>query len=326
MSKKDATASSAEHEGQNTDSVFDFLYHDARRVGSFLAQFDSSGHLQQVTTSESVTKGGKPGLSLKLAGALPIPGVSDGPEGSVTFGRDASQSGSETQARMYDPLWTNARALLDYLNERNLIQRDLSAAHLGQFVLASGALSVLDMAMLPQIWQAQNVGNAVARQHADNAKKLLHASSEYKSANSSQKAHLEKMVVKAAEGSARSAMEILPTLPHTPQCTIKGEEISVWTTLSAEGLVGTVSDISLKHGTEIPGDWHLLGVLDAMPNPITPQIPIVNTGVPEHFGKVVQNLSNLSRTLAGRGPESYGVTALLLFREVSPDGTRPPSR
>jgi hypothetical protein len=37
-------------EPQN-DSVYDFLYQDVRRVGSFLDQFDVAGHLQQIVQS-----------------------------------------------------------------------------------------------------------------------------------------------------------------------------------------------------------------------------------------------------------------------------------
>jgi hypothetical protein len=317
MSTKDGIVSSAEQDGQDTDSVYDFLYYDARRVGSFLAQFDSSGHLQQITQTESVTKGGKPGLSLKVAGAVPLPGTLESPEASVTFGRDPSQKGSETQGRVYDPLWTNARAMLDYLDERGLIHRDLTRARLGQFVIASGKLSVLDTGWLPKLMKVQNVGDVAVGQSVENAKKLFQASPEYAKLNSGQRSQVEKTLTRTVSANARTAMEILPMFPATPQCTIKGDNLSVWTTLSPEGMVGTVSDLSLKHGTEIAGEWHLLGILDALPNPITPQIQIVNTGVPEHFGKAIKNFSNLARTLVGRAPEEYGVTALLLFRDVS---------
>src|SRR6266403_357495 len=125
MSKTDETASGAEQDDQSTDSVYDFLYHDARRIGSFLAQFDNFGHLLQVTASDTASTDIKRGLSLKLSGSLPVPYSPEGAEGGITLGVDPSQSGSEGQTRVYDPLWTNALALLDYLDERGLIQRDL---------------------------------------------------------------------------------------------------------------------------------------------------------------------------------------------------------
>jgi hypothetical protein len=317
MSKKEETALGAEPDGQSTDSVYDFLYHDARRVGSFLAQFDYFGHLQQVTSSETASKGTKHGYSLKIAGNAPVPGVPDGAEGSITFGRDPAQSGSEAQARVYDPLWTNARSLLDYLDERQLIQRDLTTARLGQFVIASGALSILNMEMMPKIWETTGIRDMWVRQSVENAKKQWQADPQIAALRASEKDKVERAAIKIAETNALGAMQVLSKFPHSVQCTVTGTNFSVWSTLTSEGMVGTVADLSLKHGTEIPGEWHLLGVLDAMPNPVQPQIPMANTGTPTHLGVLIKNLSNLGRTLLGRPPEAYGVTALLLFRDVS---------
>ncbi|MFX6435387.1 hypothetical protein ABTG69_19580, partial [Acinetobacter baumannii] len=33
--------------------VLDFLYHDSRRIGSFLSQFEEDGHLQQFTRTKN---------------------------------------------------------------------------------------------------------------------------------------------------------------------------------------------------------------------------------------------------------------------------------
>jgi hypothetical protein len=318
MSREDETVSGAEHAEQSTDSVYDFLYHDARRIGSFLAQFDDLGHLQQITASESASKGAKRGYSLKLAGSAPaVPGVLDGAEGSITLARDPSQSGSEAMERVYDPLWTNARTLLDYLDERKLIQRDITAGHLGQFVIASGQLSILNFGLLPKIWKTSGIRDAAARQHVENARIQWNAVPQNAALKGSERAKAEKAFLKATQERAEGAMDIMPSFPHSAQCTIKGTNFSVWSTLSTEGMVGTVADLSLKHGTEIPGEWHLLGVLDALPSPIPAPITIVSSGIPENMGDLIKNLSNLGRTLLGRTREAYGVTALLLFRDVS---------
>jgi hypothetical protein len=317
MSMKDGKASGAEHVDQSTDSVYDFLYHDARRVGSFLAQFDYFGHLQQVTSSETASKGTKRGYSLKLAGSVPVPGSIESPEGSITFGQDPSDSGSEAQVRVYDPLWANARTLLDFLDERGLIQRDLTAARLGQFVIASGDLSILNAGMLPKIWEVRAVRDVVVRQAVETAKVKWNSDPRNSSLKQGERIKAEKAALKVTETNTQAGMEILPFFPHSAQCTVKGSNFSVWSTLNAEGMAGTVSDLSLKHGTEIPGKWHLLGILDALPNPIPGQIEILATGAPEHMGTLIKNISNLGRTILGRTPDSYGMTALLLFREVS---------
>jgi hypothetical protein len=133
----------------------------------------------------------------------------------------------------------------------------------------------------------------------------------------SDKAMAEATAVKVTEENARVNMDLLSHFPYSAQCTIIGGGLSVWSTLTVEGMVGSVADLSLKHGTNIPGTWHLLGILDALPSPIPPQILTAYTGIPEHFDKAIINLSNIGRTLLGRKPEAYGMTAPLLFREVS---------
>jgi len=318
MLMKGKIASGAEQDEPSTDSVYDFLYHDARRIGSFLAQFDDFGHLQQITANETVSKGGKRGFSLRLAGNVPLlPGAADSAEGSITLNRDPSHAGAESQARVYDPLWSNARALLDYLDERQLIERNLTAGRLGQFVMASGELSILNAGLLEKMWEASGIRDNAIRQSGETARMQWNANPQNATLRGGQRDKAEKAATKMAESNATSAMDILPLFPHSAQCTIKGKDFSVWSSLSEKGMVSAVADLSLKHGTEIPGEWHLLGVLDALPSPVPAQIPIVGTGVPSHMGDLIKNLSNLGRTLLGRAPSAYGVTALLIFRDVS---------
>ena len=88
--------------------------------------------------------------------------------------------------------------------------------------------------------------------------------------------------------------------------------------LHEEGLTGVASDLSLMHGTEIPGVWNLLGISDALPSPIPSQIMIAPSATPTHFEPSIKNFANMGRKLLGRTAEAYGMTALLLFREVVP--------
>jgi hypothetical protein len=75
------------------------------------------------------------------------------------------------------------------------------------------------------------------------------------------------------------------------------------------------------HGTEVPGVWNLLGILDARPSPIPEQEVVLPSERPVHFAPSIKNFANMARTLLGRSPEAYGMTALLLFREVTPGTT-----
>src|SRR5687768_8772008 len=126
MSTNDETASGKARDAQENDSVYDFLYQDVRRVGSYLAQFDVSGHLTAITQSDTINKGSKRSWKATVGGSIPgLPGAEVGVE------RGPSEAGSESSERAYDPLWANARALLDYLSERDVIERDIDRASIG---------------------------------------------------------------------------------------------------------------------------------------------------------------------------------------------------
>ncbi len=79
-------------------------------------------------------------------------GVAELGSAKVVARRSPGEGGGEASERIYDPLWTNARVLLDYLAERDMIQRDIWEARMGQFVLAKGSIVVLDLGMLKNVW------------------------------------------------------------------------------------------------------------------------------------------------------------------------------
>lgn len=152
MSKSELTASKEGQDEAGHDSVFDFLYHDSRRIASFLSQFDVNGHLTILTQGESVTKGSKRSKKFAIGADAPfIPG------GKLEFEIGPSESGAASLERVYDPFWANARQFLDVLTERDMIQRDISAARIGQFVLATGCRSIQDLAMFKEAWKTPSI-------------------------------------------------------------------------------------------------------------------------------------------------------------------------
>lgn len=115
MSKNEVTASAAAQDEAEPDSVYDFLYHDSRRIASFLSQFDENGLLTGLTQGDSVSKGAKRSKKIGLGGDVALLGG-----GKVEFEVGPGEVGSQTLERVYDPFWTNARLFLDVLTERNL--------------------------------------------------------------------------------------------------------------------------------------------------------------------------------------------------------------
>lgn len=304
MSKSDDKASEREHGEQANDSIFDFLYHDARRVGSFLAQFDDAGHLQQITQSESAGKGISRGVKMSAGG-----GVEGLGSAQLGFERGPSEGGSETSARIYDPLWANARALLDYLQEKDLIVRDISSARIGQFVLVPGKLEIMDLSMLRLVWEDATI------------KRLLTASQEEEVQPNRHHRRVQNRKGKKDKDTLPTDMEVgltfMKVLPHSIQAHIRGE-VNAWCTLLDSGLVGSMDDLLLKHGVQIQGFWQTLGILDALmdeeesdneTDKHTPDIQSVG-------GNLLNNIAPIARQLLGRPPNAYGLTPILIFREV----------
>lgn len=309
MSKSDKTASAEALEDQTTDSVYDFLYHDVRRVGSFLAQFDYFGHLQSIVHNESVAKGVRRGYNLKLGGSVPVPGAVDSAEASVTFGRDPDQKGSESQERVYDPLWTNALALLDYLAERHLLQRDISKAQLGQIVLVSGKLSIRDLKMAKDILHAPALRKALVRGLS-------------KSTETNTPVELE---LKTPNERTDFVLGMLNLLPHSVQLSLQAKDGTFWGTLNEGAITGTPSDLVAKYGNHIPGEWSIVGILDGLPDDQDPSVkaasdkqkPEDTSADPQKamFG-LVDRFTDITRKLLGRPQKTYAITPLLIFREV----------
>lgn len=122
-------------------------------------------------------------------------------------------------------------------------------------------------------------------------------------------------------------IEMLSLLPHALQAQLFGDNFGIWCSLSEASLIGTASDVVLKHGSFIPGDWHILGVLDAFPDPkpepvdgqepLQPLDEIIAAAAGTVVGTVAAQVAPAARELLGRPRGAFGVTPLLIFREVT---------
>jgi hypothetical protein len=102
MSRSDEKASSAAQDDPLPASVLDFLYHDVRRVASFLAQFDPSGHLTGLKQSENVSE------QQSEEGTVSATANAVGARAVGTHVNKRLSAGGEATERTYDPLWVNA--------------------------------------------------------------------------------------------------------------------------------------------------------------------------------------------------------------------------
>lgn len=129
------------------------------------------------------------------------------------------------------------------------------------------------------------------------------------------------------EKAQRAALELLPTLPHAVQaCVFDDEELAVWCSLREEYLTTPASDLLLKHGCRVAARWNMLGILNAHPEeganagtdaslePIHQGLAATRLG---GLGALIGGIAPPIRQMLGRPATAYGVTPILIFREVS---------
>lgn len=313
-------ASDVEQGGQSTASVFDFLYNDSRRVGSYLAQLDENGLLTEIRRGDQSSKRGKRGFTV----GMQVMGTG----GSVE--RAPEEAGSESSERVYDPFWANARELLDALDDHGMIQRDLSAAPIGGVVLLSGQMRVIDLSLVKALWELPGIRKMVmrgAQPKSSDGQPALNRQDRRAQEAKQRSAPAGKT---SMEESMELMLEMLPVLPHTLSVIVGGTNGVSWATLREEHLIGTGSDLILKHGVVIPGEWQMLGILDARPDQggqgDVEANNAINFADPDRLGahslvgQLAGVMSPIFRILLGRPGTHFGITPVMIFRQVGHAG------
>lgn len=280
-SKTQKSSSTMGPDGSREASVFDFLYHDPQRINSFLAQFDDNGHLTQV-----VQKAGKKvgnANAGQVTGRVGVPLVAGG---DANLSTSTTESAEREGQRTYDPIWANALLLLEYLNDQGYINRHLPNANMGQFVLVKGDLWVLDLGLMKEIFGQQAFQGFLA---------------------SSAQLPVDQQAM------ISMLIPLVSVIPHVTQAVLVSPSGMTWSSLNPAGLTMPVPDLMMKHGFSIAGKWNVLGVLDATPDKKAPPTP-------PNLGPYVAALLGLApavRPMMGRPADAFGITPLLIFREVS---------
>lgn len=306
MPKSTNTISEPADEGSSAPSVLDFLYHDSRRIGSFLAQFEGDGHLQQFTRTKDDLRGKAESSKHNVKGNV---GVASGALEGTT---ETSLEVAEGYSRVFDPYWANARAFLDHLSESSMLQRDFGDAEIGQFVLVKGYLSVLDLVMFKDAWKLPAFQKKV-REGAGSSKKVANMTAAEKIEHKEQKDNVEMM------------LEMIQIMPHSVHASMifSGEHSGMlWCTLREEYLVVPASDIVLTHGAMMPGEWTMVGILSAKPEYLTPDLNAIATEQAPGFmqsvvGQGSSMIAPVVRLALGRPAAASAITPLLIFREVA---------
>lgn len=325
MSENESEASAEASGEPPAVSVLDILYCDGRRIGAFLSQFDDLGVPTRVSVSESVQKARGRAFRFGVSG-----GVTGIGNASLNVERGpAAIGGQESETRDYDPLWANAFALLDYLESNSLISREPTGARIGQFVLATGSLAVMDLTLFRGIWSMPALRDAV-KQGQEAATGLPSSVPQ-----SSQQRKAERRLGSAAQAAKTQgeiaidgALSLVGMLPHAIQVRVALPESGpvIWASLRDDAMVVSAADLVLKHGMAVAGEWSMMGILDALPD--TDQTgALTQDGIDaalrslalgdSAFGQMMFQMLPHLRPLLGRPFFAYGMTPLLIYRKIS---------
>jgi hypothetical protein len=225
-------------------------------------------------------------------------------QGQATLDRTTTKDERDTAERTYDPLWTNALSFLDFLTERGLLGRNLSNAHIGQFVVVSGSLSISDMSILRLLWDVPSIQKLIAQGMAPSTAGMT--SKQRSAAKYQSNPELDTL---------KTMLDVVRVLPHGTFATITEQSGTMtWGTLRNEFLVTPSADLMLSHGASIAGTWSAVGILDARPDSgVDAQESPASVNATY---QIIRGLGPVARTLLGRPSGSYGVTPLLIFREI----------
>ncbi|WP_447879925.1 DUF6414 family protein [Serratia fonticola] len=269
---------------RNTDSLYDYLYIDKDRVSSLTAQLFSTGVITSVKQSSQESDSDTKEVNIKI----PLLG-----------GRlSAGEAVSRTQERLFDSSWSLPLNLLDKLSEEGRIKKDISSAKLGDLVILTGMMKLFDAKMVHQFMPA--------------FKRLKLA--EVKSATSSVIKNQLKEEVKNLE----NAEEMVKFLPISTQIDFADSQGNlIWMSVDPNNLTIGNGDLALKYGPFMPGEWHVIGFIDAYPdgrldNPDAPY-PTSYSDLKNGFDSMLV----IIKTLMGRGEKYYGMTPLMIFRTVT---------
>jgi len=288
-------------DAKKADSVFDILYADTRRLSSLLSQFSDDGIVTEVVRGAEETSSSQIGISVKIVKA------------------DGTELGKSSVLTKIDPQWLLPLLFLDAA--QGMIQRDIEAAPIGSLVLSQGKLIVTDLAMLKEMWKSEKARQYMLQKAAIDEEAGLNR---HERRAAGKKGNAKEVT------DAELAFELLPLLPHSPQINIIDGDRTVWASIDERYMNGSASDVMLKHGVKVAGSWSMVSVLDARPFEVrddedayddhddilsfSERLAIGMTT--DNLWKVANELAGPARQALGRPLLSYGVTPLIIFREI----------
>lgn len=287
-------------EEQHIDSVFDFLYTDIRRIRSWCSQVFNDGVLisHRKTSHVGESKGNE--ITGEIDASARINAIiADGQaKGSAKATSNSREKISNTLEQSFDASWSMEFDLLNRLDELGMINRDISSAPIGSLVLVTGLPKLMDVRFMQNIW--------------DTAIDAMHAETKITHQNKVQLAFEKKKM--------KDIGALFQKLPPVPQLYLLDKNgNNFWSCFDEEYMTVNPSSLALMYGTQIDGFWSVLGILDAYPENVYSD---AKNEIQEYFHgnefiTAYTQVLDVMRKIMGRPDQSYGITPLMMFRNVN---------
>ncbi|WP_299910380.1 hypothetical protein [uncultured Paracoccus sp.] len=285
--------------------ILDFLYVDQDRISSILSQLNDYGALVQMVSQETAVRAKTEEVGAHGKGTI---GVASG-QLDVKDGYSASLQRQRQQ--LYDARWLNTLNFLDEATARGMINKTIENAPPGSIVRHSGHLSVRDLGQLKSFWKLPSF-QAAARSGVDAQAGMPRQQVRAKNRTSTK-------TKKTEPDGLELFLEMSEHLPHTVQAIFQGEKARVWSILREDSLRIRSSDMMLNYGSNIPGVWSVIGIVDALPGGLDQQAPDFSNFTGDESAAVTAILDAfvpVFRSTMGRPSNCFGVTPLVVYRTV----------
>ncbi|PHM40477.1 DUF6414 family protein [Xenorhabdus szentirmaii] len=288
---------------QDTGSLYDFLYLDKDRIYSIIAQLNDNGVLKTLKQTNGDRNTDSSELDVTGEASAMLLKAKGGAKKKLT------EELHESLELTHDTTWSLPLQLLDLLSESEYIKQGTDNSRLGSLSLLQGYIKVFDVTTLKQ--SLPLLAQFTSLQEATHSPTLPP-----KAKKNSKKKDINDMEM--SPGITLGMMnQFLSMVPDSLQINFyENSNNQSWMALDKGSLTINSSDLSLKYGSNIPGKWYVLGIIDALPDDSEGGHKFKNY---EEDGELKSGLFIMIdqlRNLFGRNPHKYGVTPLIIFRKI----------
>ena len=259
--------------------LYDFIYLNHEALSFCQTQLDDDGLL----TGSVVTRSSGEQMRQQVGGSVKV----------IHGTHEETGSHHSSRQNSFDTSKNLPLDVMRELNARGLIH-DITQAKPGQIVLLSGRMQMVDLVLMNDLLEP------ALDMELSNMPSLTDA-------------HRRKKREKAEENG--TLIKMFSALPKLLQVRIFDDTKSAWCTIRHVDMMQDSFSIAMKHGVTVRGQWHVLAVLDALPD---------DTELDEKAFEYMTDLDNgyftallHIRTMMGRRFNEYGISPLAIFRKLT---------